>query len=541
MALNKNFLSKVSDLVSSNVYGDLTTTVEKYLEYAKKINTPPISASALATKPLFGSTAPSSSLQFSQKPAEENQSSGNVKPEAPKFSFGQSTSGGSLFGLNNNQAPKQDAPTQSTGNALFGSTTSSNKPLFGSSSTSAQPENNTKENDTSSSALKFNFGTSSAPTTTTSKGLDFGNSTSISTESAPKPFSFGSSSTSGTPSAPKPFVFGNSSTTDSSATKPVTFGSTVSSDTSSVSAGPKPFTFGSLPTNSSPGSTPFAFSNSNNSDSIGSTAPSSTSTSAPFKFNGFSSTSQPSSTPSNTESSAPKSLFNFGSTNKEASSESKPSSTPFKFGSTEPNSSSTSTPGTSLFGSSTPAAGKPLFGGASSASSGTPLFGNNTTSGASLFGGSSNSTDKPLFSFNKPAEPATNSEEASTEDDAEDSGPSADFTDKGPGEEDEDTLYEKKSKIYEVKQGKPEVLGVGILRVLKHKESGKSRVVVRAEGGGRVILNSLLRSSFSYASNGPTVNVTDILPGGEFSRFMVRVKTPADAEELSKIMEDNKV
>lgn len=63
----------------------------------------------------------------------------------------------------------------------------------------------------------------------------------------------------------------------------------------------------------------------------------------------------------------------------------------------------------------------------------------------------------------------------------------------GEGEEDEVTVHEIRSKVYKMtkdKEGKAQWgdLGVGVLRLKKHKETGARRVLLRNSGTGKITI-----------------------------------------------------
>ena len=198
----------------------------------------------------------------------------------------------------------------------------------------------------------------------------------------------------------------------------------------------------------------------------------------------------------------PESLFNSGGSNSKAN--------PFSFG---------STPGTAnpfSFGSTSDTAKLFTFGSATTTTS--SAFDAPTTNGA---------TDAP-------------SEEAP--DDETPAEPQQDLSEKGPGEEQEDVVYEKKAKIYEVVNGEHRPLGLGPLRVLCHEITKKSRLLVRAEGSGRVIINVLLRPQVKYPTIGKgQVKVLDFNAADKPpSTYVIRVKTEQDGRQLSSKLEEYK-
>ncbi|EGW32120.1 uncharacterized protein SPAPADRAFT_71614 [Spathaspora passalidarum NRRL Y-27907] len=112
------------------------------------------------------------------------------------------------------------------------------------------------------------------------------------------------------------------------------------------------------------------------------------------------------------------------------------------------------------------------------------------------------------------------------------------------GEEDEIALYTKRCKLMELDTSNTENpyinKGVGDLKVLKHKETQKSRILIRADGGLRVLLNTAIAKGIKYESmgNGSLVRIPTVDAAGKFVTFVVKVKTPADGSDLLKAITD---
>lgn len=138
---------------------------------------------------------------------------------------------------------------------------------------------------------------------------------------------------------------------------------------------------------------------------------------------------------------------------------------------------------------------------------GTPTFGGNLqpfkfpTSGtddkaASLF--SSLSLNKPLSDFNsvsKPEQNASTSNEANQNDETEPSEvPIENFCTLKPieqktGEEDEDVLFKARSKLFRLINGEWKERGLDDIKVLRNRETGLGRLVMRNNVTGKVCLN----------------------------------------------------
>lgn len=118
---------------------------------------------------------------------------------------------------------------------------------------------------------------------------------------------------------------------------------------------------------------------------------------------------------------------------------------------------------------------------------------------------------------------------------------SVDLSGKGPGEENEDSVYEKRSKVYEVADGQVKSVGLGNLRVLVNNETKKSRLLVRADGSGRVLVNIGLRKALTYTHQGNgSVKVLDFTADQKPVTYLLRVKTAADGDELASKLQEVK-
>ncbi|KAE9375727.1 hypothetical protein N431DRAFT_370520 [Stipitochalara longipes BDJ] len=118
----------------------------------------------------------------------------------------------------------------------------------------------------------------------------------------------------------------------------------------------------------------------------------------------------------------------------------------------------------------------------------------------------------------------------------------------GPGEEHEDVIHEVRAKAlkYIQKEGGGnsqgwESKGVGPLRVLKHKETGVSRILLRMDPTGLVILNKGILSGVNYESKEKTVKfLTALDKGPGLETWILQVKTPEMAKALAEVLEANK-
>ena len=117
----------------------------------------------------------------------------------------------------------------------------------------------------------------------------------------------------------------------------------------------------------------------------------------------------------------------------------------------------------------------------------------------------------------------------------------------GPGEEHEEVVHEVRAKAlkYSPKEGCDnnawESKGVGPLRVLKHRETGVSRILLRMDPTGLIILNKGLLSGVKYEAKEKTVKfLTPLDDGTGLETWILQVKTPAFAKALAEVLEANK-
>ncbi|GMG34190.1 unnamed protein product [Ambrosiozyma monospora] len=109
------------------------------------------------------------------------------------------------------------------------------------------------------------------------------------------------------------------------------------------------------------------------------------------------------------------------------------------------------------------------------------------------------------------------------------------------GEEEEDVMYVKRSKISKINNetNQSESVGLGDLKVLKHKVTGKARIVVRALNSGNVLLNTAVTKASMFTIAGGKQNIViipNITPQG-LERYYAMVKTANDAKALVDALE----
>ncbi|PGH04691.1 hypothetical protein GX51_03358 [Blastomyces parvus] len=125
--------------------------------------------------------------------------------------------------------------------------------------------------------------------------------------------------------------------------------------------------------------------------------------------------------------------------------------------------------------------------------------------------------------------------------------PQVDLLRGGKGEEDEDEVFETRAKALKLgvspdsDDTTPKWLpqGLGLLRILKHKTTGRARILLRADPSGRVLLNTHLVAAVSYKSVGSAVQF-QVLREPKPENWTVRVKKEDMAVELAKVMEKYK-
>lgn len=243
--------------------------------------------------------------------------------------------------------------------------------------------------------------------------------------------------------------------------------------------------------------------------------------SSPFSKTDSSPNSKPTTfgSPSNGPGLGEKSKFSFGMNTTSASSGSTTTSAGFSFGinTTQSTATTTSSPFSSTSGINS--ATSP-FSAASTANSNGP--------GAAPF---SFGIGKP-FSFNSNIQkPATETTENGKED--EDEPPKVEFT---PVVE-ENSVYDKKCKIFVKKDGNFVDKGVGTLYIKKVEESGKHQLLVRANTNlGTVLVNLILASAIPTQRMGKNNVMLVCIPTPDAkpppTPILIRVKTSEEADEL---------
>ncbi|KAI4208254.1 MAG: hypothetical protein LQ346_000134 [Caloplaca aetnensis] len=111
-------------------------------------------------------------------------------------------------------------------------------------------------------------------------------------------------------------------------------------------------------------------------------------------------------------------------------------------------------------------------------------------------------------------------------------------------EADEDVVFDAKARLYKFEGSGPSkptwvLKGTEQFRVLKHRETNKTRMLMRLKNG-RVILNAGLQISLSYEHAGPKKVKTPVPSNGKVEAWQVMVGKDEDAKKLTAVLEENK-
>ncbi|KAG4303479.1 hypothetical protein PCK1_000443 [Pneumocystis canis] len=116
---------------------------------------------------------------------------------------------------------------------------------------------------------------------------------------------------------------------------------------------------------------------------------------------------------------------------------------------------------------------------------------------------------------------------------------------KGEGEENEDSIFTTKAKIYKysTKENKFLDLGIGILKLNVDKDTLKARVLARLQGSGKVIINIGLRKDFQYLITGKKSVKIPAIPseGTGIDTYLVRVRDEETSKKLADLLESKKL
>nr|CAI5844206.1 unnamed protein product [Callosobruchus analis] len=120
--------------------------------------------------------------------------------------------------------------------------------------------------------------------------------------------------------------------------------------------------------------------------------------------------------------------------------------------------------------------------------------------------------------------------------------PLPDMVEVKTGEEDEDVLFCQRAKLFRFVGDEWKERGLGDIKILRNKSSGKLRVVMRRDQVLKICLNHVLTKDIEYL---PKDGKTWLFHAADFSegeiareQFCVRFKTPQVAEEFKKAVAD---
>ncbi|KAJ5174297.1 uncharacterized protein N7482_000174 [Penicillium canariense] len=129
-----------------------------------------------------------------------------------------------------------------------------------------------------------------------------------------------------------------------------------------------------------------------------------------------------------------------------------------------------------------------------------------------------------------------NSGEATPEEEAP-PGAIFDMSQANAGEEEETLIFECRARAFKLATGWTSK-GTGIVRLLKHPETGRARIVLRADPGGNVILNTFLKKEFDYARQSNSVQFMVPQPGEQQpEHWAIRVNAKSIEDLYNKIQE----
>ncbi|CAH2354483.1 nucleoporin Nup2p [[Candida] railenensis] len=586
-ALNENFVHSIVKANTPNTIVDFTSIAEKYIQYYKNIQenklngagkpspapaaTTSQAAAPAATLAPVEAAAPAKTDSIDVDSDSDSDSDEDIKIEGPKFTLtSKPTVKSSPFSFGPKvEKKKADSDSDSESEIeIKGPTFQFNKTIKDSvfkvkgteaSKVAEEPPKpafsfGAVEKKTEEKPTGFSFGAPPAPSeskptfgtnaSATTSSFSFGSTTSASSAPATAPsFNFGSKANEPPKDeAPKPFSF--ASNTSTSAKPSFNFGASAPV-TKPVEESKPSFSFGSKPVDAAVEKPAFSFGSSTSENKPTESKPA-------FSFGSSTSESKPTEAkPAFTFGATPevkpaesKPAVSFGTVSEAKSTDSKPA---FTFGAVP--ASSTGSKPAFAFGSqpsATPPSSepKPAFSFGSSSSN---AFGAAQAKPAGAFN----------FSFNATPAASTNDSTAAEDEAADEEEPKVNFKpvaqlasekigNAQTGEEDEEVLYTKRTKLMLFDPSNKEQpyvnKGLGDVKVLKNKDSQKARILIRADGGLRVLLNTLVNKDVQYDTigNGSMVRVPTVKEDKSIETFILKVKTPADGAELLKSLNDSK-
>ena len=118
--------------------------------------------------------------------------------------------------------------------------------------------------------------------------------------------------------------------------------------------------------------------------------------------------------------------------------------------------------------------------------------------------------------------------------------PQVDLARSNAGEENEDCLMETRARGLKLKPKEGwDSQGVGFIRILKNRDTSRSRVLLRADPSGNVVLNTILMKEIKYTVNGTSVQFPVPKSDGGMEQWAIRVKKE-DVGRLGSTMEEAK-
>ncbi|KNZ80877.1 Nucleoporin nup61, partial [Termitomyces sp. J132] len=111
----------------------------------------------------------------------------------------------------------------------------------------------------------------------------------------------------------------------------------------------------------------------------------------------------------------------------------------------------------------------------------------------------------------------------------------------GKGEEDEDTVHDARLrvfKLHETDSGSSWTdLGIGILRIKKHREAGTRRILLRNSGTGKIVLNFKLYSGLKPIQNKKSLSFVGHDETGASQTYTVRLADEKAATTLREVLQ----
>ncbi|KAK3499811.1 uncharacterized protein B0T23DRAFT_306097 [Neurospora hispaniola] len=186
-----------------------------------------------------------------------------------------------------------------------------------------------------------------------------------------------------------------------------------------------------------------------------------------------------------------------------------------------------------------------------------PVGGTSTgTDSPKTFGGASSLATTPAVGTPEPVAAESKDAQGTHADGDEAPQEQISLVEGGPGEEDESVVYEVRAKAYKLvapeddddegskEKKKPSVWktqGVGPLRLLKHKNTGAVRMLMRVEPRGNIALNKIILPNFTYkpeASAPKNIKITTATDDGKgLETWMLTTKT---TQALADALEEHK-